>query len=58
MFCKYCGYKLADDANFCPKCGKLVLEPEPEITVAPLQEKTVADDPILQSSKKCLLPLR
>ena len=22
MFCKYCGYKLADDANFCPKCGK------------------------------------
>ncbi len=46
MFCKYCGYKLADDANFCPKCGKLVLEPEPEITAAPLQEKTVADDPI------------
>ena len=22
MFCKYCGYKLADDAIFCSKCGK------------------------------------
>ena len=46
MFCKYCGYKLADDANFCPKCGKLVLEPEPEITTAPIQEKSIAEDQV------------
>lgn len=22
MFCKYCGTETADDAQFCPKCGK------------------------------------
>ena len=22
MFCKYCGTQTADDAQFCPKCGK------------------------------------
>ena len=26
MFCKYCGNQLPDDANFCPKCGKVTDE--------------------------------
>lgn len=34
MYCMYCGTKLADDANFCTKCGKPVVreakEPLPE----------------------------
>lgn len=24
MFCKYCGYKLTDDAIFCPNCGRKI----------------------------------
>ena len=24
MFCKYCGNQLAEGANFCPRCGKIV----------------------------------
>ena len=23
MFCRYCGNELPEDANFCPKCGKI-----------------------------------
>ena len=23
MFCKYCGNELPENANFCPKCGKI-----------------------------------
>ena len=26
MFCKYCGFKLDDDAQFCPSCGKKVTD--------------------------------
>lgn len=22
VFCKFCGYKITDNANFCPSCGK------------------------------------
>ena len=43
MFCKYCGNKLSEDANFCPKCGKLVLDDEPVVrSEAPAEEKTIA----------------
>lgn len=24
MFCKYCGYELTENANFCPACGKFI----------------------------------
>ena len=36
MFCKFCGTELSEDANFCPRCGKIVdftvpqAETEPE----------------------------
>lgn len=30
MYCMYCGTELADDANFCTKCGKAVLHGNPE----------------------------
>ena len=28
MFCKKCGSKLPEDANFCPMCGQAVFETE------------------------------
>ena len=28
MFCKYCGNELSENANFCPKCGKVVAKEE------------------------------
>lgn len=32
MYCKSCGYKLADDSKFCPKCGsKIEIEENKEI---------------------------
>ena len=30
MYCKYCANELSDDAKYCPKCGKLVAQPEKE----------------------------
>lgn len=37
-YCKHCGAELADDASFCPSCGKEVPKPiisfgKPEIRV-------------------------
>ena len=29
MFCKECGAKLSDDAQFCPNCGKKVTNTMP-----------------------------
>ena len=29
MFCRYCGYLLADNAHFCTKCGKAVVATTP-----------------------------
>lgn len=28
MFCKYCGNQLSNEANFCPKCGRIVANEE------------------------------
>ena len=38
MFCKYCGNPLAQDANFCPRCGKIV-----DVTVIPEQPQMETD---------------
>ena len=27
MFCRYCGCEIADDANFCAKCGRTFVDP-------------------------------
>ena len=29
-FCKYCGNQLSDGVKFCPKCGKPVVDIEPQ----------------------------
>ena len=31
MFCKYCGKKLPDNANFCSKCGKKIASREKQV---------------------------
>ena len=51
MFCKFCGNELPNDANFCTKCGKVVIQEENEsveslITEFPdEQEPSVIEDP-------------
>ena len=48
MFCKYCGNQLAEGANFCPRCGKIVdmteivpeIIEEPALVEVPNEEET------------------
>ncbi len=53
MFCKYCGNELPENANFCPKCGKInedaSKDDENEITVLPSSEDNHEDIEVLEA---------
>jgi TM2 domain-containing membrane protein YozV len=58
MFCQNCGSKIPEDAKFCGKCGRQVLDMEPPTVTA---TEPLATDPISVSAAKPAaepLPLR
>ena len=44
MFCSKCGYKLSDEAKFCPKCGNQVKRPTSEAAQASETAEATASD--------------
>ncbi|MBQ4061445.1 MAG: zinc-ribbon domain-containing protein [Christensenellaceae bacterium] len=48
MFCKYCGKQIAEDARFCPACGKdLTSNVQAPADKAPVPAKTVLSNNLL-----------
>lgn len=41
-FCKNCGYKLLEPANFCPQCGQQLKQVKQEEAISPPEEKIPA----------------
>ena len=46
-YCRYCGFKLAENKEKCPRCGRNLSVPQAKTlnaSVPPIKEKTVFSD--------------